>query len=283
MTTNLYKKLDGVPAAVAGGLVLIVIAYFGFTTYRNLHAERVELLARLETAQTENYDLRKIVREREGVINEFQGQIENISGTVGNLTKLAQTDEELLKKYSKVYFLNENYIPSRLAEIDKMYLVQTTSNDQIHEQVEPYLEDLLREANQDGIKLRIASAYRSFATQAALKSAYKVTYGSGANAFSADQGYSEHQLGTAVDFTTEKLGANFSLFGNDPAYKWLQQNAHKYGFILSYPSGNAYYKFEPWHWRYVGVDLATHLHEDGKYFYDLDQRQIDEYLIKLFD
>ena len=95
--------------------------------------------------------------------------------------------------------------------------------------------------------------------------------------------HSEHQLGTAVDFTTEKLGANFSAFGSDPAYKWLLENAHRYGFILSYPPNNSYYKFEAWHWRYVGVSLATNLHDDGKYFYDLDQREIDRYLVKLFD
>jgi len=110
-----------------------------------------------------------------------------------------------------------------------------------------------------------------------------VTYGSGANQFSADQGYSEHQLGTSVDFTIPANGAMFSKFESDPAYSWLVENAHKYGFTLSYPKGNAYYKFEPWHWRFVGVALATHLHNENKYFYDLVQREIDVYLIKLFD
>ncbi|OHB11524.1 MAG: hypothetical protein A3H60_01405 [Candidatus Zambryskibacteria bacterium RIFCSPLOWO2_02_FULL_44_12b] len=130
----------------------------------------------------------------------------------------------------------------------------------------------------------IASAFRSFETQASLKSEYRVVYGAGtANQFSADQGYSEHQLGTAMDFTTPSVGGAFSKFPADPAYDWLQDNAHKYGFVLSYPENNSYYKFEPWHWRFVGVALATFLHGEGKYFYDLDQREIDTYLIKLFD
>ena len=121
-------------------------------------------------------------------------------------------------------------------------------------------------------------------SKAALKSESKITYGPGtANQFSADQGCSEHQLGTSVDFTTLDAGAVFSKFRTDPAYQWLKDNAHNYGFILSYPEENSYYKFEPWHWRFVGVELAKTLHRENKYFYDLDQREIDTYLIKLFD
>ena len=53
--------------------------------------------------------------------------------------------------------------------------------------------------------------------------------------------------------------------------------------MLSYPKNNAYYIFEPWHWRFVGQDLAKDLQTDGLFFYDLDQRQLDEYLISFFD
>ncbi len=93
----------------------------------------------------------------------------------------------------------------------------------------------------------------------------------------------ETQLGTSVDFTTSEIGGTFSKFEKNLAYEWLQDNAHKYGFSLSYPEGNTYYKFESWHWRFIGVELATFLHGEGRYFYDLNQREIDEYLIKLFD
>lgn len=282
MTHPIHNKLNGWPSAVLGVLVLVGVLGYGTYTYYNLEEERTELLAELEIARAGNYSLMQMVDEREDIINSFQGQIENLGSTVGVLQKLSQTDEELLKKYSKIYFLNENYIPSRLDEIEESYLNKGATNTEIHSEVHPYLEDLLAEANEDGHKLLVASAYRSFNTQSALKSSYTVTYGAGANRFSADQGYSEHQLGTAVDFTTEELGANFNAFAADPAYEWLQENAHNYGFVLSYPPNNAYYKFEPWHWRYVGVSLATRLHEEGKYFYDFDQREIDKYLINLF-
>ena len=279
---NFYKKLDGFPAITVGVIVLLGIAYGAYYTYRNLETEKERLYGEIAALEEANHGLMRIIDEREATINDFQGQIERIAGTVGTLEKLSQTDEELLKKYSKVYFLNENYIPARLTEIDKLYLNKEATNIQIHADVWPKLERLLMAARGDGINLLVASGYRSFATQSSLKTNYKVLYGSGANAFSADQGYSEHQLGTAVDFTTPTSGLALLQVG-DPAYKWLLENAHDYGFILSYPPNNSYYKFEPWHWRYVGVDLAEDLHGDGKHFYDLDQREIDEYLIQLFD
>jgi D-alanyl-D-alanine carboxypeptidase len=130
----------------------------------------------------------------------------------------------------------------------------------------------------------VVSAYRSFGEQSSLKASYKRTYGAGtANSFSADQGYSEHQLGTTIDFTTTILGANFAGFDKSDAYEWLLDNAYKYGFIISYPKTNAYYTYEPWHWRFVGVELATKLHDDNQHFYDLDQRAINGYLVNLFD
>lgn len=278
----LFKKFDGIPSAVIGAVVLAAVAYGAFYTYRNIQAERAALLLELETEREVNYGLLLKVREKEGIIGTFQGQIDEIFGTVGILEKLAATDEELLKKYSKVYFLNENYTPAKLVDIEEQYLNNGSSNYQIHADVWPQLERLLKAAQGDGVELLIASAFRSFDTQSTLKSAYKVTYGSGANQFSADQGYSEHQLGTAVDFTTPASGTAL-LQTADPAYKWLLENAYNYGFILSYPPDNDYYKFEPWHWRYVGRELASRLHDEGKHFYDLDQRVIDTYLIKLFD
>lgn len=278
-----YERLDGWPTRIIGIVILVGIAVFGFYTYRNIESEKLLFLTQLEESNDRNLILIQMVRDRDSVINSFQGQIHNISSTVGTLEKLSQTDEELLEKYSKIYFLNENYVPANLADIEGKYLLPDSKNFMIYAKVWPYLRDMMEEANRGGHKLLVASAYRSFDAQAILKNGYTFIYGKGANRFSADQGYSEHQLGTTVDFTTAKLGINFSSFANDSAYKWLQENAYKYGFILSYPPNNTYYKFEPWHWRFVGIGLATFLHEEGKYFYDLDQREIDQYLIKLFD
>lgn len=213
----------------------------------------------------------------------LQEQVKGITGTVGTLEKLSKTDKELLQKYSKVYFLNENYIPSKLTQIDSKYLYDKNMDKWMHGNVSVYLQRLLDGAKKDGIDLLVGSAYRSFETQAQLKSSYSMSYGSGANKFSADQGYSEHQLGTTVDFTTLKTKGRLSSFKNTDAYEWLNQNAYKYGFTLSYPEKNGYYIFEPWHWRFVGISLAKRLHDTGIYFYDLSQREIDEYLVSFFD
>ncbi len=255
------------------------------TTARILTLEGVltETMTMLEDQLDENNDLSRDLRREKNRNEEFEEQIEKIGSTVGTLDKLAKTDPELLQKYSKVYFLNENYVPAKLTAIPVTYLYSEATPKFIHAQVAPFLTDMLKDALEDDIKIWVTSAYRSFDEQKYLKGAYTVAYGSGANTFSADQGYSEHQLGTTLDLTTEGLGGGINGFENTPGYTWLQGNAHKYGFILSYPKGNAYYMFEPWHWRFVGTELAKELHSSGKSFYDIDQREIDSYLISLFD
>jgi len=217
---------------------------------------------------------------------EFEEQIKGITNTVVTLEKLSKTDKQFLEKYSKIFFLNEHYVPSKLTLIDQTYLNKKDRPEEIHAGIWPFLQKLLADAQTAGVPLQIVSAYRSFGEQTNLKSSYDLIYGSGtANTFSAEQGYSEHQLGTTVDFTTEAVGGSLAGFENTTAYAWLQTNAHRYGFILSYPKGNGYYQFEPWHWRFVSVTLATRLHNENKYFYEntLTQREIDQYLVSFFD
>lgn len=250
--------------------------------YEYTASGRSEALADLNQAQSRLREIREIMEEQEERVEEIEDEYENINGTVEDLLKLGNTDEELLQKYSRVYFLNENYIPSDLADIDEDYLWGSKQLE-IHAEVETFLDDLMDEAREDDMDLRIISAYRSFDYQGALKNRYLTIYGTGANQFSADQGYSEHQLGTAIDFTTPELGSNFGEFDTTEEFEWLQDNAHRYGFVLSYPPNNTYYQYEPWHWRFVGEDLADDLHDDEQYFYDLPQRELDEYLLEIFD
>lgn len=240
------------------------------TYISNLELERTSLTDALTAEQEKNIGLER--------------RVEELDDSLDELNKLSRIDPELLKKYSKVFFLSEHYEPTRLATITNKYLFNEDDEEKINSKVWPFLRKLLDEAEEDGIDLKVLSGYRSFATQSTIKAQYKVTYGAGtANQFSAEQGYSEHQLGTTVDFTNETAGAGLNGFQNTPAFEWLTKNAHKYGFVLSYPPGNTYYQYEPWHWRFVGVDLASDLKEDEKYFYDLDQRDIDKYLINIFD
>jgi len=282
----LLSALVAVLALTAGG-------YGAYTLYQNLTTTTTKLASStLELAST-TLELQKTEADKQALADaltaeqakngDYQNQISTIATTVGTLTKLSQTDKELLEKYSKVYFLNENYIPSSLSDIDEQYALDPKRTYEIHAEVKPFLEHMLSDAADAGAPLLVLSSYRSFGDQTALKISYKVTYGAGANKFSADQGYSEHQLGTAVDLTTKELGTTAISFATTPGGKWLSENAYKYGFILSYPSGNAYYQYEPWHWRFVGVALATYLHDHDAHFYDADQRFIDTYLANIFD
>ncbi|MBI4133109.1 D-alanyl-D-alanine carboxypeptidase family protein [Candidatus Uhrbacteria bacterium] len=216
-------------------------------------------------------------------LGSFEQEVDVISGTVQTLDKLSKTDPELLQKYSKVYFLNEHYEPKLLTTVPSGYTYSEKNEQQIHAQVWPRLKQMLDAAEASGQEIYVFSAYRSFETQQFLKGQYTVTYGSGANTFSADQGYSEHQLGTTVDLITTGLGGELAGFEKTASYTWLTQNAYQYGFILSYPNGNSYYVFEPWHWRFGGVSLATYLNSAGKNFYDLEQSVIDTYLVSIFD
>lgn len=242
-----------------------------------LDEKNEELLATLEEKDEKVRDL----KERVGDVT---GALDNVTDTIDHIQKLNSLDPKLLKKYSEVSFLNENYYPKHLEKIPKRYDYPDGERELFLENALPFLTDMVEEAKEDGVKLSVISAYRSFGEQRALKNHYTVVYGpQTANSFSAEQGYSEHQLGTTVDFTTTSVGASFSGFDNTEAFDWLVENAYKYGFILSYPKENTYYTYEPWHWRFVGEELADDLHDKDEYFYEISQDKIDEYLITIFD
>ena len=291
---NFFDKIitQNVCIALAVGLCLFgILKYIDYRvefnfkqidTEKTILSERVATLENLVKGTQSN--LSDVLQQEQEKNNSLTNQVNEVTNTVGALSKLSKTDPELLKKYSKVYFLNEHYVPISLSDVGVSFRSAKSNNYQIHSNVLPYLEKMITASNADGVALLVQSAYRSFGTQSILKSNYKVIYGAGtANSFSADQGYSEHQLGTAIDFTTLKTSGALEGFDKTPEFKWLTENAYKYGFVISYPAGNKYYKYEPWHWRFVGVALATYLHDNNMYFYDLDQRLIDNYLANIFD
>ncbi len=237
----------------------------------------------IDSLTDDRNDLKDDLRKAEDKLEAYEERVGTALKTVDTLDKLSRIDPELLQKYSKIFFLNEHYAPPRTRALDKAFLYHENKAEFLHTQVIPFFEDMINDAKDDGVDLFVVSAFRSFETQASLKGNYTVQFGSGANAFSADQGYSEHQLGTTIDFTTTGLNGELTGFEKTKAYEWLSTNAHKYGFILSYPENNAYYIFEPWHWRFVGKDLARELHRKDTHFYDMDQRSIDKYLVSIFD
>ncbi|HXR44139.1 MAG TPA: M15 family metallopeptidase [Pseudolysinimonas sp.] len=116
---------------------------------------------------------------------------------------------------------------------------------------------------QNGAQLTVVSPYRSYGDQVSVYNGWVSRLGQAqADRQSARPGYSEHQTGLAVDINT----AQDQGFGNTQAGKWLAANSWQYGFILRYPDGLESvtgYEYEPWHFRYVGVELATEMHNTG--------------------
>ena len=146
------------------------------------------------------------------------------------------------------------------------------------------LEEMFSAARNDGVILRLISGYRSESEQNYL---FYTVYGGGevADAKSSRPGYSDHQTGLAADIgattdreqatgcdslttDSESNGSNRACFGNITEGIWLREHAHEYGFIMRYPKGKyeiTGYTYEPWHFRYVGVDYATAIYNVDAY------------------
>ncbi len=246
--------------------------------YNNKFLDLKNILA----SSTDSFD--NLYNTLTGVINEEGLKNKSLEEKVLILDKITKTDPQLLQKYSKVFFLNENYVPRETQAILPEYTVYPKNEYSLHVDVMYFLVSMLDDARKENQDILVVSAYRSFQTQTSLKLKNKVVYGANtANRFIAEQGYSEHQLGTTVDLTTSDIRAANIAFEKTKEYIWLQNNAHKYGFTISYPKGNKYYAYEPWHWRFVGKALATQLYNDKINFHNLEQRYIDGYLLGMFD
>lgn len=114
----------------------------------------------------------------------------------------------------------------------------------------------------DGLNIYISSGFRSYDFQYNLYNSYvRVDGTAAADTYSARAGHSEHQSGLAFDVNWIN-----DAFAGTPEGIWLDNNCYKYGFILRYPQGKSNetgYKYEPWHFRYVGTELAAKLYNGG--------------------
>ena len=128
-------------------------------------------------------------------------------------------------------------------------------------------EQMAAEAKLSGFNLTAFSTYRSFDYQTTLYERYVARDGKeAADTYSARPGYSEHQTGLAFDIGELNFEEHFasSSFGDTEAGIWLSDNAHRFGFILRYPEGKEEvtgYMHESWHFRYVGIEIATDIFE----------------------
>ncbi|WP_303868798.1 D-alanyl-D-alanine carboxypeptidase family protein [Acetobacterium wieringae] len=166
---------------------------------------------------------------------------------------------------NKNHSITASYIPSDLVTVD----LPSTRDTQLRSVAADGLTKLFKAAEESGLELYCCSGYRSYETQSELYAWNVDTYGvDGAELVSARPGMSEHQLGLAMDVTSASVGFDLlESFGATPEGQFIKDNAHKYGFIIRYPQGKTDitgYAYEPWHLRYLGVDVATAIYNSGK-------------------
>ncbi len=166
-----------------------------------------------------------------------------------------------------IYRLPPGYAPRRLVSTSAAGL---NGGARVRRTMLADLTALAADARAAGAPLRVVSAYRTYSQQQSLYNREVALYGETlARTTVARPGHSEHQLGTTIDFgsaDTAKKGWHYNDWADTPAGAWLNANGWRYGFMLSYPKGKksvTCYRYEPWHWRYLGRELAAAVHDSG--------------------
>lgn len=201
--------------------------------------------------------------------NSTSGQTDNIPAE--DLSKYTvDVQESIYVIVNKDRPISTSYIPTSLVKAN----VDLIPGDNLEEQqlrgeAAAAAESLFKAAEEAGLNLVMASGYRSAQLQEVIFNGYVARDGlKAASKYSARPGTSEHQTGLAMDITTPGQECYLeTCFGNTPEGRWLKQNAHKYGFHLRYQKGKENitgYQYEPWHFRYLGNDLAQRLYDSGQ-------------------
>jgi D-alanyl-D-alanine carboxypeptidase len=190
-----------------------------------------------------------------------------------DIKKVTRSGDDLLVLVNKEYQLPSTYAPPDLVSIcSNVTNVRCVNNTNflIRSILIPDLQEMVNVATADGIDLSIRSAYRSYATQQSTYNYWLSVNGGNVGAtdqVSARPGHSQHQLGTAIDFSSKEINDGLSgTFASTQASKWLADNAWKYGFVIGYPAGYESitgYMYESWHYRYIGKTNAQDMINNG--------------------
>ena len=172
----------------------------------------------------------------------------------------------LINKYN---YVTESFLPNDLVLVDEYAKKDMYLNKECKEQ----FINMAKHAKAEGYNIRAISTYRTIEYQEKLYNNYVKKDGIEiADTYSARPGYSEHHTGLAIDVDNIRL--SYDNFENTKEFNWMINNAFKYGFILRYKKDSTItgYIYEPWHFRYVGVEVSTYIHEHNitfeEYYYE---------------
>ena len=169
-------------------------------------------------------------------------------------TEETNLDDGIKMLVNKFHYLKEDYSPDDIVPISNWYAYEGHST---KKEVYDHYISMWNDANELGLVLLVNSSYRTFEEQ-------QEQYDMSNDDYASRPGFSEHQTGLALDIVADGVQGNE--FENTDEFKWLQENAYKYGFILRYPKGKEHitgYNYESWHYRYVGKELAAKVKESG--------------------
>lgn len=196
------------------------------------------------------------------------GHKNNISETFNKKQYSLEKPDSLWIIVNKKRPLPSTFAPSKLTAANFKGQPAESSEIPIKNEVYEPLAKLIADAIKDGNKLFLISGYRSYSVQKQVYDASVTQDGKEkADKTSARPGHSEHQTGLAADLGTIDHKCELqTCFGETDEGKWLANNAHKYGFVLRYPKGKDHitgFSYEPWHIRYVGIDLAEAVYKSN--------------------
>ena len=189
------------------------------------------------------------------------------SSVVSDANYLINDPTQLDTLVKSGFMVSSDYVPENLVAVDLPMAADSTNN-MMRKDAATALLSMAEDASKEGLSIGIRSAYRSYADQEEVYYYYIDLYGySYATQLVAVPGYSEHQLGLGVDLTSQSvIDGTYSAFGDTEEYNWVIENGYKYGYILRYPDDKTDITGtmnEPWHFRYVGVEVATEIHENN--------------------
>lgn len=226
-------------------------------------------------AKLENYDRYIQYSDETG-----EDELETILYINLNLDKPDYEYTELVKDFSIDMLINkhrnlgEDFVPEDLTTIPSEYAAEDDFECS-RLALNAFIE-MNNAATKEGYSLIINSAYRSYQDQVDLVELYRRSYGdSYVEKYVALPGFSEHQTGLAFDIGSRRS----NIFANSKEYVWMKDNAYKYGFVMRYDERYqdlTEFRKEPWHYRYVGKDIA-------KYIYEHNNMSLEEYFVIFLD